>query len=61
MPASGFDIRIEAMPQVAMAQPGSLASTSRKVSSPALYQKECSIATPRDSSACTAGRRNWRS
>ena len=38
---------MEAKPQVAIAQEGSCASTSRKVFSAALYQNECSMATPR--------------
>ncbi len=43
------------MPQLAIAQAGSFASTSRNVVSAAEYQNECSIATPRFSSTCTAG------
>ena len=38
------------MPQVAMAQVGSSASTLRNAFSPAEYQNECSIATARCSS-----------
>ena len=41
------------MPQVAMAHDGSCVNTSRNVFSPALYQNECSIATPRSNCACT--------
>ena len=54
-PASGLDMRIDAMPQVAIAQSGSFFSTSRNACSPALYQNECSIATARERSAWTAG------
>jgi hypothetical protein len=42
------------MPQYAIAQVGSLTSTSRKTCSPAPNQNECSMATPRARSACTA-------
>jgi hypothetical protein len=54
-PPSGFCIRSEAMPQYAIAQLRSLASTLRKTCSPAPNQNECSMATPRARSACTAG------
>ena len=43
------------MPQVAMAQSGSFASTSRNVFSAALYQNECSIATARSNCGWTFG------
>ena len=55
IPLSGFNIKREAMPQYAMAQAGSFASTLRKACSPAPNQNECSIATALASSACTAG------
>ena len=54
-PARGLDIRSAAIPQVAIAHEGSCASTSRNIFSPALYQKECSMATPRSNWACTLG------
>jgi hypothetical protein len=43
-----------AMPQAAMAQPGSRSSASRKVFSPSRNQNECSSATARSKLACTA-------
>jgi len=43
------------MPQYAIAQLRSLVSTLRKTCSPAPNQNECSMATPRARSACTAG------
>src|SRR5947207_11456401 len=42
------------MPQPAIAQPGSCASTSRNALSPSLHQTECSSATARCSFGCTA-------
>src|SRR5262245_40935917 len=54
-PASGFDMRMAAMPHVAMPQDGSWTSTSRKDFSASLYQNECSMATERWKLACTAG------
>src|SRR5215470_8495814 len=54
-PASGFDMRMAAMPHVAMPQDGSRTSTSRNDFSASLYQKECSMATERWKLACTAG------
>src|SRR4029077_8440137 len=43
-----------AMPQPAIAQPGSSTSTSRNALSPSLHQNECSKATERCSRGCTA-------
>ena len=43
------------MPQVAMAHPGSCASTSRKALSPSANENECNSATARVNFACTAG------
>src|SRR5438309_9567984 len=48
-------MRIEAIPQVAIAHCGSALSTSRKAFSPAEYQKECSMATARSNAGCTFG------
>src|SRR5438309_12064213 len=48
-------MRIEAIPQVAIAHCGSALSTSRKAFSPAEYQKECSMATARSNVDCTFG------
>src|SRR5215212_4305486 len=42
------------MPQPAIAQPGSCASTSRNALSPSPHQNECSSATARCSFGCTA-------
>src|SRR5437868_6145263 len=47
-------IRMEAAPHAAMEHDGSSASTERKAASPSLNQNECSNATPRLSSFCTA-------
>src|SRR5215470_15905963 len=55
MPASGFDMRMAAMPHVAMPHVGSCTSTSRNDFSASLYQKECNMATERWKLACTAG------
>src|SRR5215813_8402036 len=55
MPASGFDMRMAAMPHVAIPQDGSWISTSRNDFPASLYQKECSMATERWKLACTAG------
>src|SRR3989441_3710158 len=55
MPARGFDIRMAAMPHVAMAQDGSCASTSPNAFSVSAYRNECSIATARWKRSCTAG------
>ena len=48
-------MRSDAVPHVAMAHEGSFASTSPKVFRPSLNQNECSMATPRRRSSCTAG------
>src|SRR5215218_10186425 len=48
-------MRMDATPHVAIVHDGSRARTSRKVFSAALYQNECSIATPVSSSGCTLG------
>src|SRR4029450_11558077 len=42
-------------PRRAIAHEGSCSTTSRKVFSAAVYQNECSIATPRSNWACTLG------
>ena len=55
LPGERVVIRIDAMPQVAIAHSGSFFSTSRNACSPALNQNECSIATARARSAWTAG------
>src|SRR6202050_5930476 len=48
----GLPIATVAMPQVAIAQLGSCASTSAKASSASFHQKECSSATARCNSGC---------
>src|SRR5712692_331432 len=55
MPASGFDIRMAAMPHVAIAQDGSCTRTSRKAFSVSACRNECSIATERWKLSCTPG------
>jgi hypothetical protein len=44
-----------AVPQCAIAQPGSFSATAENVSTAAENQNECSSATPRLKSGCTAG------
>src|SRR5439155_20924117 len=61
-PASGFCIRMAAMPHVAIAHEGSCASTSRKAFSVSPYRNECSMATDRWKDSCTAGLQEfWKS
>jgi hypothetical protein len=62
MPTKGFDIRMAAMPHVAIAQDGSRARISRKAFSVSAYLNERSIATARWKLSCTAGlQESWKS
>src|SRR5262249_51374225 len=54
-PASGFCIRIAAIPHPAIAHEGSCASTSRNDFSVSAYRNECSSATDRWKLSWTAG------
>src|SRR5687767_5916865 len=53
--ANGFPQRLIATPHQAMPHDGSFSPTPVKAAAAALNQKECNSATPRVSSACTAG------
>ena len=54
-PANGLPHQLMAMPQCAITQRGSVFSTLLNDSIAAENQNECSSATPRSNSCCTAG------
>src|SRR6267378_707631 len=53
--AKGFPYRSIALPQWAIAQPGSACATAPNALSPSSNQKECSSATARSNCGCTVG------